>query len=305
MLRSISFAAILAALVAPSEAAEKLPDTMGRKYPPEMPEATTEVYKTAGDAELRLYIFKPADLKEGDKRPAIVFFFGGGWKSGSPEQFRYQCRYLASRGMVAITADYRVSSRQQVKAVECVKDAVSAMRYVRGNAERLGIDPNKIAAGGGSAGGHLAACVGVIEGLDDATGKFADLTYRPSALVLFNPALMFGETPGLPMSSERTGVEPEAISPYHHVKSDRPPTLLMFGTADSMIDSARAYRDAMKNSGNRCELEEYPDLPHGFFNVGRNENKEFFATLEAADKFLGSLGYLKGEPTVDAFFEVR
>jgi len=288
-----------------SAAAEKLPEQMSRKYPPEMAEATVEVYKKAGDAELRLYVFKPEGHKAGDQRPAIVFFFGGGWNAGSPEQFRYQCRYLASRGMVAITADYRVASRNQVKAVECVRDAVSALRYVRGNAEKLGIDPNRIAAGGGSAGGHLAACVGVIENLDDATGRYGEVAYRPNALVLFNPALMFGEKPGLPMTSERTGVDPEEISPFHHVKSDRPPTLLLFGTADSMIDSARAFRDAMKKGGNRCELEEYADLPHGFFNVGRNENKEFFATLERVDKFLASLGYLKGEPTVEAFFDDR
>jgi acetyl esterase/lipase len=79
----------------------------------------------------------------------------------------------------------------------------------------------------------------------------------------------------------------------------------MFGTADSMIDSARAFRDAMIKAGNRCELDEYADLPHGFFNVGRNGNQEFFATLAKVDQFLTSLGYLKGEPTVRAFFEVR
>jgi acetyl esterase len=121
--------------------------------------------------------------------------------------------------------------------------------------------------------------------------------------VLFNPALMFGEKPGIAMTSERTGIDPQEISPLHHVKSNRPATLLMFGTADSMIDSARAFRDAMKKAGNRCELDEHADLGHGFFNVGRNENKEFYATLKTADKFLASLGYLKGEPTVDAFFE--
>jgi acetyl esterase/lipase len=143
----------------------------------------------------------------------------------------------------------------------------------------------------------------VVDGLDDATGKLGNVDYRANALVLFNPALMFGEKPGLPMTSERTGVDPQEISPFHHVKSERPPTLLMFGTADSMIDSARAFRDAMKKAGNRCELEEYADLPHGFFNVGRNGNKEFFATLKVVDQFLASIGYLTGKPTVEAFFE--
>ena len=105
----------------------------GFKYPPVFEGARTEVYKTVGDVKLSLSIFEPATgPKTG--RPAIVFFFGGGWTNGSPAQFEQQCRHLASRGMVAITADYRVASRHQVKPVACVADAKSALRWVRANA---------------------------------------------------------------------------------------------------------------------------------------------------------------------------
>ncbi len=85
--------------------------------------ATVEPYKSVGDVTLNCYVFYPADHEPGDRRAAIVFFFGGGWRSGTPRQFEQQCRYLASRGMVAITADYRVRSRHGTLAEKCVADA--------------------------------------------------------------------------------------------------------------------------------------------------------------------------------------
>src|SRR5262245_64205085 len=113
-----------------------------RAYPPDLPGAKAVTYKTVGDTKLNLWIYEPEGHKPENKTPAIVFFFGGGWTGGSPQQFEQHCQHLASRGMVAITADYRVASRNQVKAVSCVADAKSAVRYVRQNAARLGIDPN-------------------------------------------------------------------------------------------------------------------------------------------------------------------
>src|SRR6185436_11894787 len=139
----------------------------GFSYPPEFSGAQTVTYKTVGETKLALYVFNPEGHKASDTRPAIVFFFGGGWTSGSPAQFEQQCRYLASRGMVAMTADYRVASRHQVKAAQCVADAKSAIRYVRAHAKELGVDPKRIAAGGGSAGGHIAGCTGTLPGLDE------------------------------------------------------------------------------------------------------------------------------------------
>src|SRR5262245_44988630 len=101
-----------------------------RPYPPVLPGSQVETYKTVGDTKLNLYIYNPDGHKPADKRAAIIFFFGGGWTGGSPGQFEQHCKHLASRGMVAITADYRVASRHQVKAVNCVTDAKSAIRYV-------------------------------------------------------------------------------------------------------------------------------------------------------------------------------
>ncbi|HUQ68489.1 MAG TPA: alpha/beta hydrolase fold domain-containing protein, partial [Planctomycetaceae bacterium] len=239
--------------------------------------------------------------------PAVVFFFGGGWKNGSPTQFEQQCKYLASRGMVAITADYRVESRQGVKAVDCVRDAKSAVRRVRDHADELGIDPNKIVASGGSAGGHLAACTATLQEFDEES-EDRNVSSVPNALVLFNPAVSFSRNASAEPKqtpeefAARAGVAPERISPAHHVRPDLPPTLILIGTNDFLIAGNREFTDKMKAAGNRCELDLYEDQSHGFFNYGRNGNEYFLKTLTAMDKFLASLGYVQGPPTVDAFF---
>ena len=124
--------------------------------------------------------------KHKDQRPAVVFFFGGGWNGGSPSQFAPHCEYLASRGMVAMTADYRVKSRQGTTPFDCVEDGKSAIRYVRQHAKELGVDPKKIAAGGGSAGGHVAAATGTVRGMDEKN-EDSGISSKPDALILFNP----------------------------------------------------------------------------------------------------------------------
>ena len=135
-----------------------------KTWPAQLKGAERVVYKTVGDTQLHLHIFRPT--KQRTKAPAVVFFFGGGWKSGTPAQFEQQCRYLASRGMVAMTAEYRIRNMHGTLATACVADGKSAVRWIRANAGKLGVDPDRIAAGGGSAGGHVAACTGVIDGFE-------------------------------------------------------------------------------------------------------------------------------------------
>ncbi|MBI1368929.1 MAG: alpha/beta hydrolase fold domain-containing protein [Planctomycetes bacterium] len=280
---------------------------LGADDPLRPPEAQAMPYKTIDGTTLNLYLYKPADWQASDHRPVIVFFFGGGWKAGSPRQFEHQCEYFASRGMVAITADYRVASRQNVKAVDCVTDAKSAIRFVRAHAAQLGVDPNRIVASGGSAGGHIAACTGVIDKFDD-TGEEATVSSKPNAMVLFNPAAALAPFEGSPKASEeliaslrdRCGVEPVEISPAHHIHPGVVPTIIFFGTDDSLLSGGEYFTKQMIAAGNRCELRTWPGMKHGFFNFGRNDNKPYVETLDAADRFLASLGYLAGEPTIKA-----
>lgn len=273
----------------------------GREYPPKMAGARVETYKTVGDAKLNLYIFAPA---KASNAPAIVFFFGGGWNSGSPQQFEEQCRYLSQRGMVAITADYRVASRQSAKPVQCVADARSAIRWVRANAAKLGVDPNRIAAGGGSAGGHVAACTAFISEFDDPN-EDKNVSATPNALVLFNPALVLAPLEGFnrgkaefpKITEDRMGTKPENISPAHHVTKNGPPAIIFHGRADTTVPyiTAEAFTAKMKAAGNQCDLVGFDNQPHGFFN------REPFRTqcLRATDQFLVSLGWLKKAPPKD------
>lgn len=273
-------------------------------HPPRLEGARLEVYKTAGDTELTLQIFEPADAPK-TGRPAIVFFFGGGWTNGSPQQFEPQSRHFASRGMVAIVADYRVAARHGVKPTACVADAKSAVRWVRRHATRLGIDPARIAAGGGSAGGHLAAATALLPGFDDEAGEDLTVSAVPDALVLFNPALVLAPLGELDLaghrarvSAERLGTDPINLSPAHHVKRGAPPTLVLHGKADTTVPYATAekFAEVMRAAGNRCELVGYDGEPHGFFNHGRGGNRSYEATLKAADAFLVSLGWLSPPP---------
>jgi len=304
----MKFTSLFAALIASSlfaNAAKKV------SWPRGFEGATTEIYKTIDDVELRIHIFSP-EIQSKKPKPAIVFFFGGGWKGGTPKQFEQHCRYLASRGMIAMTAEYRIRNLHQTLAQACVRDGKSAIRWVRANSKRLGIDPNRIVAAGGSAGGHVAACTGVLKGFEDEqTGSS-----RPNAMVLFNPALVLAPIAGseLPFPkdkmdelTERMGVAPKRLSPWHNVSKGVPPTLTLHGQADTTVAfwTARVFHEKMETSGNRSELAGFIDQPHGFFNFGKDENKMFRATVKRADKFLISLGYLKGSDSVDTFLNQK
>src|SRR5688572_2103660 len=209
-------------------------------YPPKFDGARAETYKQAGDVALQLHIFEPAGGSK-TNRAAIIFFFGGGWNSGSPVQFEQHCRHLAARGMVAITADYRVNTRHQVKPTTCLADAKSAIRWVRKNAARLGIDPQRIAAGGGSAGGHLAAATATVSDFDEP-GEDLKISAVPNALVLFNPALVLAPLEGVDakdfesrVGSERMGTDAKNLSAEHHVMRGVLPNIVFYGRADKTV----------------------------------------------------------------------
>jgi acetyl esterase/lipase/lysophospholipase L1-like esterase len=252
------------------------------------------VYKTIGEVELKLHIFEPPDRKAKEPMSAIVFFFGGGWVGGTPTQFYHQCDYLASRGMMAISAEYRVRKKHGTTPFECVADGKSAIRWVRANAARLGVNPDKIAAGGGSAGGHVAACTGVIKGLDDESEDHT-ISSKPNALVLSNPAVDLVQLSKKRASDERFKRVKE-ISPLQHITKSVPPSIIFHGTADRTVpfDSVERFNAAMKEAGNVCRLVPFEEKGHGFFNYGRDkDNSSFNKTIEETDKFLISLGYLK------------
>jgi acetyl esterase/lipase len=251
-------------------------------------------YKETGGHRLDLHVFRPAS-KAGRRCAGIVFFHGGGWSGGSPGQFFPHCRHFASRGMVAVSAMYRLGGVHGATPADSVCDAKSAMRWVRAHAKALGIDPARLAAGGGSAGGHLAAATALCPGFDDPADDVG-CSPRPCALVLFNPVL--DNAPGQ-FGHECIQAWYPAISPAEHVSASAPPTVFFLGTADDLIPVATAerFQRRMRDAGVRCDLHLYEGEGHGFFNYGRTPDHACFRdTVGKADAFLVSLGLLDGEP---------
>ncbi|MDF1752725.1 MAG: alpha/beta hydrolase [Verrucomicrobiales bacterium] len=264
--------------------------------------AVAEVYKKASGDDLYIYRFDPADHDPAkDKRPAVVFFFGGGWNGGTPNQFVPHSRYLASRGLVTFVADYRVKSRQKATPNQCVADGKSAVRWIRKNADRLGIDPAKVIAGGGSAGGHVAAAAGFCDGLEDE-GEDLSISSKPAAMLLFNP--VYDNGPKGYGNSRVTEWFP-AISPAHNITKDDPPTIVFLGSKDSLIpvSTAEKFRDDMTALGLKSELHVYKGAPHGFFNQGKKPD-HFSDTVLKTDQFLVGLGYLSGSADKEKIAEL-
>lgn len=267
--------------------------TLGQPDRPKLTDAkvrtSDHVFKKTPEGELTLHGFFPADWKETDKRPVVVFFFGGGWRNGAYTQFVPQAEYFASRGLVALSADYRIESKHKTTPDVAVEDAKSAIRWVRANAGKLGVDPGKVVAAGGSAGGHLAAATALVEGFDakdDPKGSC-----RPDALVLFNPFL---DGTGRTIKGVGGANVAEAISPTRFLAKGAPPAVLFYGTKDDMLGQGRDYAARCGKLGVRAEVYTAADQPHGFFNRA----PWLHVTARQADAFLASLGYLSGPPAL-------
>ncbi len=248
-------------------------------------------FKAFKKSGIKLHVFKPEKWKKSDKRTAIVFFFGGGWNGGTPKQFYPHCRHLSNKGLVAISAEYRTKKSHNTEPLHCVEDGKSAIRWVRKNADVLGIDPKKVVAAGGSAGGHVAACTGTVSGFESESLKISSI---PSALILFNPVC---DTSPAGYGNSRLGKDWMKISPLHHISSKTPPTCIFHGKADTTVPFSNVFqfKTKMDELGLRCELHAYEGQKHGFFNFGRGNGSAYTDTVKKMGSFLDSLGLI-GNP---------
>ena len=273
-------------------------------WPPKIESDQIYTYKQIDDINLKLWVFNPPEHSLSSPKPAIVFFFGGGWRGGTPKQFEQHSRYLSQRGIVSILADYRVLNRNKTKAIYCLKDAKSAIRWVRKNAQYLGIDPNKIISSGGSAGGHLAAATGTIK-LFDEENEDLNISSKPNAMILFNPVVITASVNQYKIKETREkrnkefiGVDPALFSPYNYIDKETPPTLIFHGDSDTTVDPQMVilFNSKMEMSNIFCKLFIYEGEKHGFFNYGRKLNGAFIDTVNKMDNFLVELGYIKAPP---------
>jgi acetyl esterase/lipase len=256
------------------------------------------VYKKVDGSELEMIIYKP--LFPGVvKLPALVFFFGGGWVSGTPDHFKLQAEYFASRGMITICPDYRTKSRHGTSPFESVKDAKSVMRFLKKQGNTFGIDTSLIVAAGGSAGGHLAACTAIIKNINEETDDLS-VSAVPHALVLFNPVV---DTSKKGYGQEKVSGREFEISPVHHITPGLPPTLIMHGKNDITVpfENVVRFKHTMKQEGNECTLVGYRKQAHGFFNYNKKP-KYFKKTVLRTEGFLEDLNLLKGTSWVKQFY---
>lgn len=249
-------------------------------------------YKELETKSLRTLVFRPSNWSAEQRNPCIVWFFGGAWRVGSPYQFSNQAKHFANLGFVSICPNYRVQSRDNSTPFESTEDAVSAIKWVRKNASKLGVDPSRIAAAGGSSGGQLAAACALMDGSQPLTGE-EHYSGVPDALILYNPVLNFD----IPKVREIATLEDQsrlvAISPYHQLNSPPPPTIIFHGTSDRIVpfDSIEEFAaKASEFSPTAVIIVPYPNRAHDFFNHGR---PDYEAVLEKTEDFLQSLGWVE------------
>lgn len=252
-------------------------------------EDTVIIYKKIDTVSLKLWIHYPEKVKK--QEPAIIFFHGGGWNNGNAEQFLPQAEYLAKKGIIVIRASYRLKNIHGTTPKEALEDAKSAIRYLRNNANQLHIKSNKIAAGGGSAGGHLAAATFTSIEINDPNDPIK-VSSKPNILILFNPVIDNGPNG---YGYERIKEWFPDISPMHGITKKFPPTIVFLGTKDPIIpvSTGELFRDKINASGIKCELFLFEGAEHGFFNWKDGKNPYYFETLNKTEIFLRKKRYLK------------
>jgi acetyl esterase/lipase len=273
-------AACLLANLSPTRADDPIDQIASRLEP-----TRKLAYKRAGERDLYLHVFDPADSRPGDQRPCFIVIHGGGWTGGAPRRMYPFAEHFARQGLVGISVEYRLlNTKLGTTVFDCVKDGRSAVRYVRSHAAELGIDPQKIVVSGGSAGGHVAAATAIFDGIDEA-GEATEVSCVPNALVLLFPVI---DTSPAGYGTAKIGERWQELSPAHRVRPGAPPTIVFHGTADTVTPfaGAVAFRDAMAKAGNRCELVSHEGGRHGYLMFDR---ELYLQTLRQTEVFLTSL----------------
>jgi len=246
----------------------------------------TVVYKQVGERGLRLHLFEPSGHRPADRRPCFLAIHGGGWVAGTPTIMYAVGDDFARRGWVVASMEYRFATADGATTVfDSVGDARSAMRYLRSHGAELGIDPQKILAGGRSAGGHLAVATALCDGVDDPHDD-KNVSCVPNLLALYSPVI---DTSAEGYGHELIGDRWRELSPRHLVRPGLPPTLVLHGTGDGTtpVVGAKAFHEAMQKAGNRCELVLHEKGGHSY--MMRTETL-FLDAMERTSRFAAAAG---------------
>jgi acetyl esterase/lipase len=246
-------------------------------------------YKQLDTDDLKLHIFEPKNGSKRELHPAIIYFFGGGWSNGTPLQFYRECAHYAAKGMVAVSAEYRISYLHKSTPFESFADAKDVLRWLRQHASELNIDPNRIVAAGASAGGQLAAATGIIK---ESRNEKTEISSKPNLLMLYYPVIDNGPNGYGPEEMKKRFQE---ISPLHNIDSTAPPTLFILGTKDQLIPvkTAEEFKNRMETAGSVCELHLFEGAGHPIFYYAKELTENYDKVLELSDRFLRNYGYLK------------
>jgi acetyl esterase len=254
---------------------------------------TREVYKTVDTFKLKIDVFYTDLASERENNSAIVFFHGGGWAYGSPEEFFSTCERYAKMGIVTFSVEYRLSiengvtPNKRISPIESVMDARSAMRWVRENAVKYHLDTKKIIAAGQSAGGQLALCTAMIDDYNENSDNLS-ISCRPDAVLLFSACVNTVEGWCDRLLGDRRN-KIWSISPAHNIKKDMPPMIEFHGGYDDQVPvwTVQFFKDAMTKEGNYFELHLYKGMRH-YLGEGNPKYSRYYddESLRITDDFL-------------------
>ncbi|MEN8203954.1 MAG: alpha/beta hydrolase [Bacteroidota bacterium] len=255
------------------------------------------VYDSSKEYDLEAFVFMPDELNPSAGYPAIVIFHGGGWSIGEPSWAFGIAKKYASKGMVAIAAQYSLSDQKSITPLDAMEDARNVIIWIRENSTELRIDKNKIAAYGWSAGAHLAACAAVFSSSSGDTS----INSIPNALLLVSPALSIINDNWFKQLLKNES-ESYDCSPAENLRENMPPSIIVVGRDDSVtpLYESNLFHQNMLKYGNESYLFVYDNVGHLFTPSDQpddgypNPDKAIQAkAYNELDNFLRELKYMK------------
>ncbi len=249
----------------PSTKVQPIPDTV---------RVESDVAYLPEDRKEKADLYFPKVIPQGSRLPVVIIIHGGGFNDGDKAKSR-EVNYgvnLANHGYVGMSIDYKLRKMQgQVTWPQNLHDAKTAVRWLRKNAERLSIDPDRIGVMGSSAGGNLAAMLAVTrpaDGLDPA-GPYSEFSSRVQCAIDFYGAVDLMKYHDMKMfakTREEASELYKKASPISYVYPESPPILILHGTADETVNVSQSetLAAALKKVNAKFELEIIPDAPHTF-----------------------------------------